>query len=65
MRIWDLTRGAELASFASGNTVTVMAATPTGARVIVGTEAGPVHLVELCEHQYPKARSSTPLAASP
>jgi WD40 repeat protein len=51
VRVWDLTQGAELASFVSGNSITAIAATPAGVRVIAGTSTGPVHLLELCGHE--------------
>jgi len=51
VRVWDLMQGAELASFVSGNSITAVAVTPTGARVAVGTSAGPVHLLELCGYE--------------
>jgi cytochrome c len=47
VRIWDRTQGAVLASFVSGNAITVMAATPPGARVVAGTSGGLVYLLEL------------------
>ena len=51
MRIWELEQGIELASFASDNEITALAATPSGMHVIVGTSTGPVHLLELCEYK--------------
>ena len=56
-------RGAGFASFASGSSITVLAITPPGTRVIAGTSAGPVHLLELCTHEQPRAHrpSTSPL----
>jgi WD40 repeat protein len=51
VRIWDLTQGAELASFVSGNTITAIDATPSASRVMAGSSAGPVYLLELCEYK--------------
>ncbi len=51
VRVWDLAHGVELASFVSDNRITTLAATQPGTRVIVGTSAGPVHLLELCACQ--------------
>jgi WD40 repeat protein len=48
VRMWNLAQGAELASFVSGHRGTVLAVTPAGTRAVVGTTAGPVHLLELC-----------------
>ena len=54
VRIWDLAQGAELASFVSGNAITAMAATPPVSRVMAGSSAGPVYLLELCEYKQPE-----------
>ena len=53
VRVQDVAHGVELAAFASGNNVTVLAVTPPGMRVIAGTATGPVHLLELCAHEQP------------
>jgi WD40 repeat protein len=53
VRVWDLARGAELASFASDSSITVLAVTPRGTRVIASTRAGPVHLLELRAYEQP------------
>ena len=53
VRMWDVARGVELASFASDNDITVLAITPPGTRVVAGTSAGPVHLLELCVYEQP------------
>jgi WD40 repeat protein len=50
VRVWDVAHGAELASFASDSSITVLGITPPGTRVIAGTSAGPVHLLELCAY---------------
>ena len=48
VRVWDLATGFERARFASGSTITCLAGTPPGTRVIAGTSNGAVHLLELC-----------------
>jgi hypothetical protein len=53
VRVWDVAHGAELACFASDNSITVLAVTPPGTRVIAGTTAGTVHFLELCAYQQP------------
>jgi WD40 repeat protein len=47
VRVWDLTRGFELASFTSDSEISALAATPPGTCVIAGSSTGPVHLLEL------------------
>ena len=49
VRVWDLGKGVELATFVSDSKIRALAATPPATRVIAGTSAGPVHLLELCE----------------
>ena len=51
VRVWDLEQGTALASFASDSTITVLAATPPGTRVIAGTSTGPVHFLQLCGYE--------------
>jgi WD40 repeat protein len=53
VRLWDMAHGEEIASFASDNSITVLAITPPGTCVIAGTLAGPVHLLELCAYEQP------------
>jgi len=48
VQAWGLEQGVEVASFGTDSTITALAATPPGTRVIVGTSTGPVHLIELC-----------------
>ena len=50
-RVWDVAHGVKLASFAAEHPITVLAVTPPGTLVIVGTSAGPVHLLELCAYE--------------
>ena len=53
VRVWYLAHGVELASFASDNSITALAVTLPGTRVIAGTATGPVHLLELCAYEQP------------
>jgi WD40 repeat protein len=53
LRVWDLAKGVGLASFVSDSDITVLAVTPPGTRVIAGTAAGPVHLLELSAYEQP------------
>ena len=52
VRVWDLEEGVEFAFFAADSTITELAVTPAGTRVIAGTSTGPVHLLELCGYEY-------------
>jgi len=52
VRVWDLEEGVELAFFAADSTITELAVTPAGTRVIAGASTGPVHLLELCGYKY-------------
>ena len=43
----------ELASLATDSAITAIACTPPRTRVIAGSGAGPVHLLELCKYEQP------------
>lgn len=52
VRVWDVAQGVELASFATDSAITVLAGSQPGTRVIAGSGAGPVHLLELCAYEH-------------
>lgn len=52
VRAWDLEEGVELAFFAADSSITGLAVTPAGTRVIAGASTGPVHLLKLCGYEY-------------
>ena len=52
VRAWDPEEGVGLAFFAADSRISELAITPAGTRVIAGTTTGPVHLLELCGHEY-------------